>query len=642
MIIEFLKFLFRRNGSTPSSLDSWHEQLDRIKKRLQGLIMNSESSFLQVGESLQHLYQRARIMSDLSTRVASRLSGEELRHDMDVLQALLEQVRIQDDYSRKGMSTLTSLQDRICHLQDQLGTFSRTIKNLHALSNLIRIETARLRNNETGFTALSDDVRRFAGDVTKKSSDLTELTEKMLEIIVNILKRMKEFERVHKVRALIILEQAEQGLAAVESRYQSSDSIIRDIAARWLQISRNINEVVTSMQFHDITRQRIEHVCDAIVDIQNLTDPTKQINEMDNKLWNNPNSFPLAVQRSNEPASSKIGLVIPLCEVQAAQLQHASDDFASAIDRISSNLISISGEIAAISDKVSLFGRSDSKGSTSFLSDFQERLTQLSKSMVGYWDINREWQASLEQVSSTISGMSEFIRDIEKIGIETKILALNACVQAAHIGDEGVSLGVLADSIRDLSTETTQKMDEISASMTSIMDEAGSLTSLELRQNSIKYNAHESETEVEILQMTLPLKKMDQEISDQLIQIEQDGKSIIREINTSTDEISAHKSIESEMGIVIEGVRELVEGMRSLNPSVQSYQKEKEIEGLLNRYTMEQEREIHNAILVSAESPILMSETAAIEAKFPPVEEGEISSKGPSTDNELGDNVELF
>jgi methyl-accepting chemotaxis protein len=605
------------------------------------IFSSTESGFLRVGGSLQHLYKQARAISDLSTDIASRLSGDELKHNIMVLQALLRQLRTHDEHSQKGLGTLNSLQEQIFKLRNQLHNFSKTTMNLRAISNLIRIETARLKSEETGFHALSDDVRKFADDVTRKATDLSQLTDQMLGITMGALKKMKDFAKDHQSQAMAVFNQTMQSLEAVEGRYQSSDLIIRDIADRWSQISRNINEVVMSMQFHDITRQRIEHVCEALDTIQNLAATPTNIKSVNYTDKRSQETFSSLLKGKEDYSLGKAVLAIPLCEVQVAQLQHATDDFIQAIEKIVKNLVSISQEISLISQETQTLGRSGNEQGDSFLADLQNNLALLAKSIIVYKSINREWCTSLEQVRQTLTGMSGFIREIEKIGIDTKTLALNACIQAAHIGDEGASLGVLAESIRALSTETSLTMDEISISMGNIMHQAASLASLE--QDGEKSQGRiESEIEQEIIQMLAPIKDLDQEICDHLIQIEEKGQAVIHEINSSASEVGTHKLIDDRISSVLEAMRTFIDETKSACTDVVDCHDAIKMDGLEHRYTMEKEREIHQAALLTSAAVIatpVKEETADIHQE---AKQSETHSAMPQSDEGLGDNVELF
>jgi len=49
-------------------------------------------------------------------------------------------------------------------------------------------------------------------------------------------------------------------MTELAGRHEHSADLLKNITASWDGIYRNISEVIASLQFQDITRQRIEHV----------------------------------------------------------------------------------------------------------------------------------------------------------------------------------------------------------------------------------------------------------------------------------------------------------------------------------------------------------------------------------------------
>lgn len=68
----------------------------------------------------------------------------------------------------------------------------------------------------------------------------------------------------------------------------------------------------------------------------------------------------------------------------------------------------------------------------------------------------------MNHVSATIAEMGNFVVDIEDVGAEIKLIALNASIKAARTGEQGRALGVLAMAIQRLSSEAREQTQAVS------------------------------------------------------------------------------------------------------------------------------------------------------------------------------------
>lgn len=67
-------------------------------------------------------------------------------------------------------------------------------------------------------------------------------------------------------------------------------------------------------------------------------------------------------------------------------------------------------------------------------------------------------QSKIDKTNQAIARMSKILESIENIASETKLLSLNASIEAAHAGDAGKGFSVVAGSIRTLSENTAKQL----------------------------------------------------------------------------------------------------------------------------------------------------------------------------------------
>jgi len=216
-----------------------------------------------------------------------------------------------------------------------------------------------------------------------------------------------------------------------------------------------------------------------------------------------------------------------------------------------------------------------------------------------------------------------------------KMVALNAAVQAARFGEEGLALGVLADYIQQLSRETSGHIESIGEDLRSIFESAAHLrdsaASLKRRstEESMQMNA-------EMKEMIPSLQRLDEEAKSLMGRIEDEGSALSQDLQSSGGGLhfqgELFESIEA-LGAEIDAACSRMEPFfRKKSRSERSGALM--LEGLEGKYTMQRERDVHHSILgahsVHGDSPLTAPEGALREAAD---EKGE---------EEFDENVELF
>jgi hypothetical protein len=275
-------------------------------------------------------------------------------------------------------------------------------------------------------------------------------------------------------------------------------------------------------------------------------------------------------------------------------------------------------------------------------------LSSLLGAMSDYMEINREYAASVAHVQATVGDMSLFIRDIEVIGIEMRMIALNACIHAAHIGNDGVVLGVLAEAIHQLSVDTAEQIEAISGSLKVITAEAASLSTDADHQRFQEGRIQKAEMTDHVRALLAPLHRMDEEIAVLLIRIDTAGSALSADIERTVRGNTVQERMGQGIGEVVSGLDRLIREMRDIVPDAEQQTQRKGLAALAARYTMEQERQVHQAIAAAVPALAGASSLAPDDMmnggpeETPWGHDAGSCPQGVSSQEELGDNVELF
>ncbi len=604
---------------------------------LDDLINSSEDEFLAIGEKLQEFHQQAGDISALSANVVSRISEEEMKPVIEVFTAvskMLEEIGGSFD-AEKDM--LASILTHFNQIRAPLIHFEKIARNLNTLCAFIKIETARLGDAGGAFNTLSDDVRRLAAVISTKTGNLINTADTLIPALRKNISLIDNYKSRQEYQSRIVLDKINNNLTMISQRKDLSAATIHDISVKWQNAASSIGEIVQSMQIHDITRQRIEHTCNALKNLKQRAAGVKQENapwhKVCNLLKNNGNN-----NGQDNPCSVPLAnLIVDTCNLQCAQLDNAKNDFANAINHILENLNYIAFYTGSISEEIMKMSGNDKGEKSSFIPDMEKDINFLSNSIGVFAKIKKDLSGAMNEMTETATAMSGYMKEMEKISIEMQILALNASIHAAHIGDRGLTLSTLADSIHWLAAETASMVTAIVTNLKAAIVNSEKLAEMANAEIS-EGNKQSTQIKSSLDQLLLPLKSIDAEIDKLLPRIDRLGQSLAADIQDLVANIGIHHHIVSKIEHVEASLRDAVKKIKVKKIESTAGESSGLFKELASQYTMDSERKTHLAIAGIMPDAIAGEFTSQQGVETEPAE---LCGNADKSDD-LGDNVELF
>jgi methyl-accepting chemotaxis protein/molybdopterin converting factor small subunit len=619
LIADFRQLL--RGNILPS--DAWMGEIARICGQLEALTRSAEEEFLALGTKLQDFHGRAREVSKTSLDVANELSGAEMDTVIAELRDVFNRIGELENRSRQGSTLLENIFEQFEKMREPLEGFGKIVKILNVICVMMRIENARFGEMQTGFLTVSEDVRKLAQHILAKAQELTERSSVLSAMIRENLGLLREFESSRSAAARRLTDDTARSLDVMVDKHRASSKALGNISERYGQVSRNISEIVASMQFHDITRQRLEHVREALDDLVGLV--RQAAADSSSRL-----PFGKLQDRTGRLASAE-----RVCRLQGAQADHAGRELISAVERIIDNLRGVADSAGAIAGQTAAIAGQSGDAGDSFLSGLERGVSSLADSLTDYGKIDEKMSTVMRHVASATKDMSAFIGEIERIGINMRIVALNAQVNSTHIGEDGLSLGVLAGDVQLLAYDTTRKIEGISSGLALVVSMARDLGTGD------GWNGVQSVDGVAAIlkKATGGLHDMQEKTSGMLAGLRETGRTLQEDIGSAVGAIGVHertKKVIDQAGADLDALRA---GMREHIPEEDLKAADADLQNLEMRYTMDQERKVH-------ETALSAGATAAV-IPFP-VKREKVSAAEDTAEatvaqsDELGDNVELF
>ncbi len=594
----------------------WAAELKDAGLSLRELAGRTESEFLSIGGNLQGFHQRAGEITDLASGIARTASAEGTGAASVELQRLLD--RMEAYLSRSGEDTsrvaviLGEIKELLGKVEEPLEGFRKVIRILRIQGISTRIESARLTGEDGGgFDTVADHVEKLARMVEEKIMALSDQKAALDTLISTRLAAVRNLRTRQQGQSQAILAETRKSIEFLATAHDNCSGASGAVASRAEGVSRNIAEVVMSMQFHDITRQQIEHVTEAIEEL--LPE-------------NNP-------KRGFDGAAG-------LCALQSAHLSHAREALLSAVGRIRENLRGISRNVADLSgDAKKMSGVLDRAGH-SFLSDLEDELGRVTGSLGEAADASRELSEVMLVVSGTVGDMMGFVDEVERFGSEIELIALNASIKATRSGTRVDALRVLAESIQMLSKDAHRHAGAVSKGLRAIFEQTDRLKSGTGAASGGQPDGGSGEVEeirAALSAVMCDLHGVNEQLGSSLTRLDDATAALSADIEASVIGITAHEIVDELIGGVLETLGRIAGQAGSTLSKRGGASSDDRFDELEQRYTMEQEREVHRAISGKAAMP-------GPKAPSPAAADPEIFQETPPAESgdSLGDNVELF
>lgn len=596
------------NQALSARFESWHQQLLGIGGQLSLLNGSTEEEFLAIGARLHDFYGRAGEIEGMSRQVADLILGDEISRDMAALHGIVD--RIADYLSRteaesdQSATTLKTILSHISHVDEPLDGFRKIIKNLHMISTSVKIESARLGEGAAGFNTLADDVERLSVSIKEKSAAILGEKETLSAMIGGTLARVTASEAEQRKNVRHILDKTRESLVTLTEIHGRCSEAVGVVTSSSAETAGSIAEVVTSLQFHDITRQQIEHVKEALDDlIPNLAD------------------------QAGDPVKSACE-VADVCELQEAQLRHAREELSSAVARIVENLRAIACRQTRLSDETRHMAGTADRAGSSFFADMENGMGRVTEVLSDNAAANRNLASAMETVVASVQDIAGFVTTIEEIGSEIELIALNSQVKAANTGDDGAALGVLAEAIQHLSVEARTRTGAVSDTLRNVTEVTGGLSQ---GVDTDVLIAEEVDGFIgEIRNLVGSVRGVNERLIDLLGRIDAAVQALSRDIDQATGVMTVHETSTALIDEVLAEITGVVGAVRPFAPATTAHAKELRLRELADRYTMHSERRVHDAMI------------AGNGARVEPTPDLFAAAAGGAADDGLGDNVELF
>jgi hypothetical protein len=583
-----------------------------------------ERRFLACGSALQ---EQVKLTARLSaqSRQLNELSARSDRGETAIHRVMLRMTThldLSDRFARESERLASTLDDYAHHLQQLLQDqqrLERSFAPMRALHSFFRIESASLPPElQSLFHAVTTEMRRLHDEVTASFAEHTTALVDTRRRVLAAANQLRAQSAEHLSISAEKRQEVQHALADLNAKLAQQRRRQEQLGTAITALDRETDRITVSLQYQDITRQKMEHVDEAARAVLDGFAPADRT----------PLRQRAVVQRM-------------LCQVQTVQLDSVQQELEQATDTITSGLRALLGQLDGIESECLSLDRLNE-----ITADMDAAIAALGNIHRVTADLMQSSLARLTNAIQTARGFSAATTGatdtMRRLAADLLLMGLNAQVQALQANNN--CLEVLAGAVSHISSEAgsltldfERKLADTTQTLSSFVQRSEAFH----REVLAEHQALDAETSSES-------GELDAEHAAHKALVN-DVAAALRQLRNQAGELLASIALADISREPIHDLRELFSALAEVcGEAVTDGQPldERVLADVRSRYTMDSERAAHAAALSASAAAPVVAMTAAVAAI--PVESAPGAPTDPAlaapagTGSSLGDNVELF
>lgn len=553
-----------------------------VDQKIQDLHQCSADDFLGLNAKFKNFYKESKSVSSDATTLLALFSHEQNEQLKEELTAGRTELQLSlDSMKEQQYETLRLVHDLgdamsaylfpLRHINNEFG-----ILNMELIALEVSFRTALLQNNfdTIGFQQMIRDWEEFVYDITETKK----LSQSFLEECEYSLHHI-ELIGGRGLRSLVTLtELTEQGLILFDAKQKESNQNLPAIRAKSDSVAKSIADVITSLQYQDIIRQKMEHIQQAHV---KLLDDLQQID-----LDKSPNAWTQVLVQVRD-----------ISALQAAQLLATNKEYQAAIEAIALHFRTIAKEMTSVASICrSTMNDNDDREQRSTITDLVDRFKRadalLARVLEVFPECSREVLLIRDGASMLQKRIGGHVETFFRLSTQVEVmLSPYRKTLGRHFEHYMLQIDEMLSTMRRNMESVSVQNAILIKSIEGLGRYAKKLAESELLWDYVQLNVKRSHS-----------------LSERLLNTEQESNALLRKIETTcrsiSDETQAALAAVRYYDFFENVIAEIVQGLSSMSSRICAevdVAEHGDMSAVRDLYTMESERKIHDQFTGSNE-----------------------------------------
>ncbi|EPC00506.1 hypothetical protein L861_06085 [Litchfieldella anticariensis FP35 = DSM 16096] len=540
-------------------------ELVPIFERLAAPRADIERIFLEMGDSLIGCVQLLNEISAAHEGMPAELGGQAFSQAARRLESIRDQVMAMGGSHVGGQTPIARLSTMTAGVVSPLRDLCRAAATIEIITTNARIVAADLGGQEGEFAVFTTDMDELGRRVDHVVGEFSRAHERLMASLDTAERASAGFSARHGDTLVRIATQMDDHLASVAEHRERGAIKAAEHSHLTSQIGSRVGMAVSALQIGDITRQRIEHVEQAL-------------------------SALMEHVASDEEVATRDNDIAAVCRLQVAQLDEATCDFDLRVAELAETLRQLAADAAiALHD--------NGQESDALLATSGTALAAITDDLRGIGSLFEDFERTrvgLEKVAvEAAHAMTEMverldaIRDIEQ---RIRLLSLNTAIRCSQLGERGRALRVVAGFLGDLAGQTVTASGAILAGL----EEADMLAQHLAREWSAEGGEGAADLEKEVDTVQGELEGVVERLRERAETVAQAGPRAVRLLEEAAANVANHQGFSDEWRYTLTGLEAFAHSGEEL-PGLSDIDAEL-IARLRGRYTMDSERRLHDRL----------------------------------------------
>ncbi len=240
-----------------------------LSRQIGEVISQTEDAVMDLVKSFYSISSQAKEQVKQTEGVLRRFGEDQksdhiLREFQDVLSSLLKDVGGVSPVVKESLSGMEDVIKRTDGMKQIVSQMNSFAEETQLLALNATIESSRAGEHGRGFAVVAEEVKTLADKSTQSTGEIAEIIESMVASINNVYQKTEGGLKTIDDILQRSQQKIDSALTRVDERITEVKEALTELSAKTDELSGNIRKVVVSIQFQDITKQRLQHVMEPL------------------------------------------------------------------------------------------------------------------------------------------------------------------------------------------------------------------------------------------------------------------------------------------------------------------------------------------------------------------------------------------